>query len=93
MVVKVSVGLIGKQSPEKIRIIEILSLYLSINLKKRDMSNERDMTRAEKKRLTSIRKEFAELKGAGCIPVLTSFEEYLKTFPDPAIIQTKLGKN
>ena len=57
------------------------------------MSNERDMTRAEKKRLTSIRKEFAELKGAGCIPVLTSFEEYLKTFPDPAIIQTKLGKN
>jgi len=39
------------------------------------------MTRAEKKRLTAIRKEFAELKGAGCIPVLTSFEEYLKNMP------------
>jgi hypothetical protein len=29
------------------------------------------------KNLEKIRKEFAELKGAGCIPVLMSFDEYL----------------
>ena len=45
------------------------------------------MTNLEKKRLAKIRKEFAELKGAGCIPVLMSFEEYLEMFPDP--IKTK----
>jgi hypothetical protein len=35
------------------------------------------MTRIEKQRLAKIRKEFAELKGAGCISVLMSFEDYL----------------
>ena len=35
------------------------------------------MTRIEKQRLARIRKEFAELKGAGCISVLMSFEDYL----------------
>jgi len=45
------------------------------------------MTNVEKKRLAKIRKEFAELKGAGCIPVLMPYEEYLATFPDP--IKTK----
>ena len=35
------------------------------------------MTRIEKQRLAKIRKEFAELKGAGCISVLMSFDDYL----------------
>jgi hypothetical protein len=38
------------------------------------------MKNVEKKRLAKIRKEFAELKGAGCIPVLMPFDEYLKMF-------------
>ena len=40
------------------------------------------MAKTEKQRLAKIRKEFAELKGAGCIPVLMTFEEYLEMFPD-----------
>ena len=31
-----------------------------------------------KKQLTNLRREFAQLKGAGCIPVLMTFEESLK---------------
>ena len=38
------------------------------------------MKNLEKKGMLKIRKEFAELKGAGCIPVLMSFEEYLEMF-------------
>jgi hypothetical protein len=34
----------------------------------------------KKRQLAKIRKEFAELKGCGCIPVLMSFEEYLEMF-------------
>ena len=34
----------------------------------------------KKRELAKIRKEFAELKGAGVIPVLMSFEEYLEMF-------------
>jgi hypothetical protein len=34
----------------------------------------------KKRQLAKIRKEFAELKGSGCIPVLMSFEEYLEMF-------------
>jgi hypothetical protein len=40
------------------------------------------MRKTEKRRLANIRKEFAELKGAGCIPVLMTFEEYLEMFSD-----------
>ena len=31
-----------------------------------------------KKQLTNLRREFAQLKGTGCIPVLMTFEEFLK---------------
>jgi hypothetical protein len=31
-----------------------------------------------KKQLANLRREFAELKGAGCISVLMTFEEFLK---------------
>ena len=31
-----------------------------------------------KKQLANLRREFAQLKGAGCIPVLMTFEEFIK---------------
>jgi hypothetical protein len=31
-----------------------------------------------KKQLANLRREFAELKGAGCISVLMTFEDFLK---------------
>ena len=31
-----------------------------------------------KKHLADLRREFAQLKGAGCIPVLMTFKEFLK---------------
>jgi hypothetical protein len=32
----------------------------------------------EERQLANLRREFAQLKGAGCIPVLMTFEEFLK---------------
>ena len=45
-----------------------------------------------KKQLANIRKEFAELKGAGVIPVLMSFEEYLEMF-DSTLSLKKVKKD
>jgi hypothetical protein len=58
VVVKVSNGLIGKQSYQKTRTIEIKTLYLSINLKKRDMIESGKFERAESLVSSTAMKQF-----------------------------------